>query len=61
MFEVLCTTTDEFGTRTGPTGEGSINEEKARRLADAMRRRYGEPGTRFFVEWVPSADEWNAY
>ena len=61
MWEVLCTITDEHGTRSGQTGQGSINAGVAQNLANEMRARYGNSSTRFYVEWVPSEDEWNAY
>lgn len=61
MWEVLCTTSDELGIRTGPTGSGSIYRSGALKLAKELRKKHGDETTRFFVEWVPSEDEWNAW
>lgn len=59
MFEVLAIITDELGTRTVPTGDGSINRGIAENLM--LRRMIAEPTIPFYVEYIPPEDEFNAY
>lgn len=59
MYEVFASVTNEHGTRIFPTGDGSINRDIAENLM--MRRMIENPETRFFVDFVPSEDYFNAY
>jgi hypothetical protein len=59
MYEVFAVITDELGTRVVPTGDGSDYRENAENLM--MRRMVNHPSTEFFVDYVPSPDEFNAY
>jgi len=61
MFEVFCTITDDLGTRTVPTGTAAFLESVAYDKLDILKRTCAIKGATFFVEYVPSADEWNAY
>lgn len=59
MWEVFAFVSDELGDRTVPTGDGSINRGVAENLM--LRRMIQNPSTKFFVDYVPSPDEFNAY
>jgi hypothetical protein len=59
MYEVFAVITDSLGTRMVPTGDGSVNRQIAENLL--LRRMTAEPTTEFFLNYVPSPDEWNAY
>jgi len=57
MYEVFAVITDEHGTRSVPTGDGSNNLAFAENLM--LQRMIEEPDTKFFVEYVPFQDQWN--
>lgn len=59
MYEVFAVITDDLGTRSVPTGDGSNRRSFAEALM--MERMLENPETRFFVDYVPSEDEFNAY
>lgn len=61
MFEVFCTVTDDLGTRTIPTGTAAFLESVAYDKLDVLRKTCVIEGATFFVEYVPSGDEWNSY
>lgn len=61
MFEVFCTITDDLGTRTIPTGTAAFLESVAYDKLDLLRKTCAIEGATFFVEYVPSGDEWNSY
>ena len=61
MYEVFCTVTDDLGTRTVPTGTAAFLEAVAYDKLDILRRSCNIKGASFFVEYVPSGDEWNQY
>ena len=59
MFEVFCVLTDEYGTRNGPTGEGSHSETIAYEQMAKLKRYH--PDAHFYVEWVAPQDWAHAY
>lgn len=61
MFEVFCTVTDDLGTRTIPTGTAAFLEAVAYDKLNLLQRTCTIEGATFFVEYVPSGDEWNSY
>ncbi len=61
VFEVFCTVTDDLGTRTIPTGTAAFLEAVAYDKLELLKSTCAIEGATFFVEYVPSADEWNSY
>ena len=59
MFEIFASITDEFGSRSGTTGRGFYSESSAYKEMEIMQK--SEPDCDFYVEYVPSGDEWNCY
>jgi hypothetical protein len=59
MWEILSAITDEHGSRVASTGDGSINRDIAEEKLPDWQRQY--PTHKFFIQWTPSPDEWNAY
>ena len=59
MYEIFSIISDEYGTRTVPTGYASFLESSAYDEMNVMQKT--QPETTFYVEYVPSSDEWNAY
>jgi hypothetical protein len=59
MYEVSNTLTDDYGTRVVATGFGSINYSTAEKQLLQLTAKY--PGQSFFIEYIPSEDEFNAY
>ena len=59
MFEIIAVVSDEYGTRTVPTGIASYSREAlGLELAGLVRRH---PGQTFEVEAVIFGDEFNAF
>ncbi len=61
MYEIFCTITDEYGTRTASTGSAAFLEAVAYDKLDLLRRACTIKGATFHVEYVPQADAWNSY
>lgn len=59
MYEVFAVISDEHGSRSFPTGEGSVNRSVAENLM--LKRMIKHPTFDFFVQFVPAEDEFNAY
>jgi hypothetical protein len=59
MFEIITTITDEYGTRTVPTGIASYSRAALVLELAGLARRH--PGQTFAVEAVIFGDEFNAY
>jgi hypothetical protein len=59
MFEVFSVISDEYGTRSNPTGQGAFLEVVAYDLMAEMQRQY--PDCDFYVEWVAPQDWAHAY
>jgi len=59
MYEIFAIISDEHGTRCNPTGEGSHDRRVAENLM--LRRMIKHPTVKFFVDFVPCEDHFNAY
>jgi hypothetical protein len=54
MFEIYSTISDEYGIRDVPTGQGSINHNKAVSILEQYKKKY--PTHTFYIEWVAPED-----
>ena len=59
MFEVFAIIETEEGTHSVPTGVGSVNRNVAENLMLSLMIEH--PAVRFFVDYVPPEDAWNAW
>jgi hypothetical protein len=59
MYEIFASITDEYGSRSVPTGRRFFLETSA---YDGMKvmQKY-DKDCDFYVEYVPAGDEWNCY
>lgn len=59
MYEVFSVISNDLGRCCVPTGDGSIDLRTAENLM--LKRMIKHPTIEFFIEYVPSEDEFNAY